>query len=367
MFNVHNKKKNKYMLNGSLKRRGYDWWWHSFTALDSNNNEVPFFLEFYIINPKYKKKGLNLGLNDHKPCFLMIKFGHWGKNKKELNYFIDLNKVNIKHGSNFKVEALNCFLSEDYSKGSFVIDESTIGFNENLTDLGSCSWDLKIKKDIAWNVGYGTSDILRDIKAFQMYWHAEGMKTSYSGKIVFDNETYNVLEEKSYGYADKNWGRGFTSPWVWLSSNNIYSNMYNKQYHNSAFDIGGGRPKVYLLPLNRKLLSGIYLEGKEYEFNFSKFWTHTKTKFSCNIDDEYVYWYVKQQNKKYLYESTFKCKKEDMIHVRYIDPHGLIKFHNLWNGGNGVGNIKLYKRKKKLEIIDDLYCKNVGCEYGEFD
>lgn len=93
MFNKHNFKKNQFMLNGSFKRRGYDWWWHSFTALDEFNNEVPFFLEFFITNPK---KEFNLGLNNHKPSFLMVKFGHWGKDHIELNYFVDLKNVLIK-------------------------------------------------------------------------------------------------------------------------------------------------------------------------------------------------------------------------------------------------------------------------------
>jgi hypothetical protein len=57
-----------------------------------------------------------------------------------------------------------------------------------------------------------------------------------------------------------------------------------------------------------------------------------------------------------------------MIHIRYIDPTGTVKFHNLWNGGNGTGNIKLYKKNKKSDyLIDDINCSNVGCEYGEFD
>ena len=38
-----------------------------------------------------------------------------------------------------------------------------------------------------------------------------------------------VTPEKIYGYADKNWGRDFTSPWVWLSSNCLISQKTGKQ------------------------------------------------------------------------------------------------------------------------------------------
>ncbi|MCR5415243.1 MAG: hypothetical protein K6E79_00420, partial [Pseudobutyrivibrio sp.] len=54
--------------------------------------------------------------------------------------------------------------------------------------------------------------------------------------------------------------------------------------------------------------------------------------------------------------------------------------HNrLWNGGNGVGEIKLYKKilktketdadKKaewKWELVDDMEAYNIGCEYGVY-
>ena len=37
-----------------------------------------------------------------------------------------------------------------------------------MSDLGSLKWDLKIDKQIAWNVGYGTSGLFRFLKAFEI-------------------------------------------------------------------------------------------------------------------------------------------------------------------------------------------------------
>lgn len=62
-------------------------------------------------------------------------------------------------------------------------------------------------------------------------------------------------------------GRGFTSPWVWLSSNDLVSNITGKKVENSAFDVGGGRPKIYFMALNRKLLGGFCYEGDCYELS----------------------------------------------------------------------------------------------------
>lgn len=95
-----------------------------------------------------------------------------------------------------------------------------------------------------------------------MFWHAEGMKTAFFGEIVWNGEKYIVDKENSYGYADKNWGKSFTSPWVWLSSNNLVSNISKKKLEDSVFDIGGGRPKVGPIALKRKMLSAFWYEGK---------------------------------------------------------------------------------------------------------
>ncbi len=43
------------------------------------------------------------------------------------------------------------------------------------------SWDLAVSKQIAFHVGYGASRPLREPEAFAIYWHAEGMKSAYSG------------------------------------------------------------------------------------------------------------------------------------------------------------------------------------------
>ena len=125
-----------------------------------------------------------------------------------------------------------------------VTEEEAAAHPEWMCGAGSMAWDLAIDKQIAFNVGYGASKPLRDAEAFAMYWHAEGMKSAYSGSVTFNGRKYTVTPEKSFGYADKNWGRDFTTPWVWLSSNCLFSRKTGKQLHNSVFDIGGGRPKI---------------------------------------------------------------------------------------------------------------------------
>ena len=226
------------------------------------------------------------------------------------------------------------------------------------------SWNLKINKEIAFNVGYGAGKLFRSLQLFEMFWHAEGMKSTFEGIITFNGREYIISKENSYGYSDKNWGKDFTSPWLWLSSNNLVSKVTGKRLSNSVFDIGGGRPKVGPIALKGKLLSAFYYEGKCFEFNFSKFWTFTRTKFYSKETDRQIIWHVEQKSTSGRMVTDITCQKSDMLLINYEAPNGK-KLHNrLWNGGNGVGTVKLYKGKT---LIDEIICENVGCEYGEYD
>lgn len=216
-------------------------------------------------------------------------------------------------------------------------------------------------------MGYGASWFFRTINAFEMFWHAEGIKTEYSGEIILDGEIYDVIPEKSYGYADKNWGSDFTSPWLWISSCHMKSLISGKVLKDSAVEFGGGRPKVLGVALPRKLLGGLYYEGKMYEYNFSKFWTRSKINFSFTEGSFLNTWKLEAENKDSILELVLKCPKEEMLLINYEAPNGK-KLHNkLWNGGTGYGNIKLYKKIPKTKIlIDHIEIKNTGCEYGEY-
>lgn len=366
MFNKHDIKRNELMLEGKFKKCGYDWWWHSFTAIDSvTKEEKPFYIEFFVCNNKYINDLPKFGQLGDIPSYLMVNVGFWGSDHRQLHRFFGWKRVNINQKAPFSVTADDCYLDENYTKGSINISkEEALAHPEYMSDYGNISWDIKIKKDIAFNVGYGASKLFRKMKAFEMFWHAEGMKSFFEGEIILDGKKYIVSRDTCYGYADKNWGKDFTSPWVWLSSNNLYSKKYNKKLENSVFDIGGGRPKIFFVALKRKLLSAFYYEGKCYEFNFSKFWTFTRTKFECNETDTEIIWHVEQKTWNNKMVTDIRCKKEDMLLINYEAPNGK-KLHNkLWNGGNGYGIVKLYHKNK---LIDEIECKNVGCEYGEYD
>lgn len=376
-FTTKDQNCNECMLRGSFKTQGYDWWWHSFTAINRRTGaEKPFFIEFFVCNPALAEDEPVLGqlpanqtLNK-KPSYLMVNCGCWGADKKkQLHRFFAWKDVKIHMNAPYSVQAADCYADEYTLRGTVALTEEEVAAHpEYMCDAGTMTFDIKVDKQIAWNVGYGTSWLMRRLNAFEMYWHAEGMKTLYSGTIVLDGDIYDVIPEKSYGYADKNWGSDFTTPWVWLSSCDLTSNITGKKLTNSVFDIGGGAPKAFGIRFPRKLLGGFCYEGDCYEFNFSKLWTFSRTSFDGYETDDEVVWHVDQKTIKGRLITDIRCKKDDMLNIHYEAPNGKARHQRLWNCGKGYGDLKLYKKTLfGYKLIDDMHAEHIGCEYGEYD
>ena len=364
------------MLRGPLRRQGYDWWWHSFTAQDAVTGEdKPFFIEFFLCNPDLAEDQPVFGQLEanrsagRRPSYLMVKAGGWGEDHCQLHRFFAWKDVDLRAGAPYRIQAGDCLAGERHLKGSVSVSpEDAAAHPEWMCGAGEMSWDLVLDKQIAFNVGYGASRPMRDAETFAMYWHAEGMKTLYGGIVRYNGRLYTVTPEKSFGYADKNWGREFTSPWVWLASSSLKSRITGKVLSDSAFDIGGGRPKVYFVPLNRRLLGAFWYEGKEYDFNFSHVWLKVKTEFSFEDREDLAVWHVRQETVSAAMETEIFCRKKDMILVNYEAPDGSKRHNRLWNGGNGWGTVRLYDRTgDRFTLVDEIEASRVGCEYGEYD
>jgi hypothetical protein len=243
MFNKSDISRDAFMLKDGLAECGYDWWWHSFTAHDSETGaEKGFFIEFFTCNPALGGEDPVFGqlpenqANDRRPSYLMVKAGTWGEDAAQLHRFFGWNAVQMAQSTPFSVRCGDCFLSETATRGHILVTkEDAAAHPEKMSDAGELEWALTIDKQIAYNVGFGASRPLREREAFEMFWHAEGMKSAYSGYVLWNGRKYLVTPETSFGYADKNWGKDFTSPWVWLSSNNLTSKISGKKAGPTAF------------------------------------------------------------------------------------------------------------------------------------
>jgi hypothetical protein len=366
MFNNHDISRNQCQLFWHQAEKGYDWWWHSFTGHHTETGEEKaFFIEYFLCNPLNGSDKPSFGRLGETPSYLMVKAGSWGEDAAQLHRFFGWKQAEIDMGIPFVIRADDCYASEDRISGSVMVsEEEAASHPEYMCESGSMKWDLKVNKKVAFNVGYGAGRLFRELQLFEMFWHAEGMKSEFEGEVIWNGERYVVTPQTCYGYADKNWGKDFTSPWVWLSSNNLTSEITGKKLKDSVFDIGGGCPKVGPIALKRKLLSAFWYEGKPYEFNFSKFWTLCRTEFECTETDNQIIWYVDQRTWKLRMIADITCEKKDMLLVNYESPDGAKRHNRLWNGGNGKGTIQLFEGER---LIDRIHAENIGCEYGEYD
>lgn len=298
----------------------------------------------------------------------MVNAGFWSKEKGQLHRFFPWIQVSIPMNEPLHLTAGDCTCTETRLTGSIrVTREQVAAHREWMSDAGEMEWDLRVHKLVAYHVGYGASRFFRALNAFEMFWHAEGMKTAFEGWVRLNGEEYRVHPETCYGYADKNWGGDFTSPWVWLSSSDLVSRRTGKRLQNSVFEVDGGRPKVFGFALNRKLLGQFYYEGRDYEFNFSKFWTGSRTFFDCTETDTQILWKVTQTTFRTKMEAEIACNKEEMLLINHESPDGFKRHTRLWNCGNGFGTVRLYeKHRGRWHLIDDMEAGSVGCEYGEY-
>ena len=366
--------RNLYMLKGPLAKNGYDWWWHNFTGYQRETKEARvFFIEYFICNPALGGEEAILGQLpanqeiNRKPSYGMVKVGTWGKDACQIHNFYPIDEISCPRDQ-LKLQIGTCTLTETHMQGFCKVDKTEAQEHpEYMSDAGDMSWNIFIDKKIAYHVGYGASKFFRKINAFEMFWHAQGIKTQYSGELTFNGEIYDIIPEKSYGYADKNWGTDYTSPWLWISSCNMRSLISVKVLQNSAIEFGGGRPKAFGIDLGKKLLGCFYYEGREYDYNFSKFWTGARIAFKFIEHEKVNVWKLKARNADSITELTLKCPKDEMLLVNYEAPNGKKRHNRLWNGGTGYGELKLYHINGKREtLVDHIAFRSTGCEYGEY-
>ena len=366
--------RNGYMLGGSLRDHGYDWWWHSLVGVHAETGERrPFFIEYYVINPALGGSEPVFGqLPENraagvKPAYAMLKAGTWGQDSAaQIHNFYGIDEfeadpkwMNVRIGQHTATET--------HLRGAVELSAADAEAHpEYMSGAGTMSWDLRAMKLLSYSVGPGASRPMRAVEAFAMFWHVQGMLTRYEGEILFNGETYIVSPETSAGYQDKNWGSDYTNPWVWLNCNNLVSRSSGKQLMRTSLDVGGGEPILFGHRLPRKLLIAFYHEGELYEFNFSKLHTRPWQEFNVTVAKARMRWEIVATTRRAKIGIDFSCPRDHMLLVNYEDPAGRKDHNQLWNGGHASGVVKLYRRQGRDFVLVDTFDGELGgCEYGE--
>jgi hypothetical protein len=365
-------------LENPLYRNGYDWWWRSFVAQDPETGALkPFFVEFFVINP-----GLGgdeapvLGQAPEnrarkiKPSYAKVVAGTWGEKSsiQVHNYFplkqfsAATDRLDVRIGDNI--------LSETRLKASVRMSEAQAAAHpELLSDAGALSFDLAIKKQLSYFVGYPASDLFTNLNALEMWWTIPGMKSYFSGELRLNGKRYVVVPELSYGYEDKNWGGDYTNPWIWLNCNRFVSRATGKVLERTSLVVGGGAPRLFGLSLGERALVVFHHEGELFEVNFSKLVHAGEEEVKIEESASDIRWKIQARNGRRKIVVDFSAPKSKMMLIRYENPKGEVNHRHLWNTGFAQGTVEIYSLGSNgaWTLVDTLSGSFGGGESGRYD
>lgn len=375
-MNQSDVKKNSYMLRGSLARKGYMRWFHSFTGVQAETGETrTFFVDFFIINPAlgreqpvlgqhpyYKKRGM-------KPSYVMIKAGVFpdgnGENGRQLHAFYPITSLKTtKNPLVMQIE--DCFYSEHHIAGFVEVSPTEARHRSFMSDAGWMEWDVEVHKAVACNTGILSGAFSRAVNGLESFWHGEGIRSFFRGTVTLNGIPYQVSPDTSYGYADKHWGRSFTRPLFQFSSCKMTSVRTDKELKHSVLAVNGCCPRFLFFPLRRRLMIQLTYMGEDFEFGFVRPLLFSRQKMEVKETNKRFIWHITARNKSAVIKISCSCFKEQMMRLRYETPDGHRLKSPLWAGGAGGGSIQLYRREKGgKQLVDTLKLENAVCRWQQ--
>lgn len=365
--------RNAYLLSGSLSKKGYMRWFHSFNAVQLQTGEQRvFFIEYLIMNPSLGQEIPVLGqLPFHRkrgirPSYIMIKAGAFGGDggsvARQLHAFFPITSLKVAFKP-FILQAGGNFLSEQRIRGFVSVSHDLARRRSYMCDEGDMEWDLELNKSISCHTGRIANPLHCAINALETFWHAEGIMTQYRGHVTLDGVTYEVTDDESFGYADKHWGSSFNHPWLQLASCRLISERTGKILKHSALAVDGCCPRFLFFPLKRKLLLQLTYEGEDFSFFLTQ--SEHRSKWKVRKTNKRLLWQVVAQSRQAVVKLSVNSYLDEMLEMNYEDPNGHRPELPLLEGGTGLGVLQLYRRTREgKELVDTITLENVLCAYG---
>ncbi len=366
--------RNAYMLHGSLARRGYMRWYHSFQGIQPDTQEKrTFFVEYLVMNPSLGATQPILGQHPYfkrrhmKPSYVMVKTGVFpgadGSEGRQLNAFYPISSLKTAVNP-FILQVEDCFYSENHIAGFVDITPEEARHRSFMTDAGYMEWDLEVHKAVSCHTGLLGSPFFTAIGALESFWHGEGIRTFYQGTISLNGIPYEVTPDASYGYADKHWGRSFNDPLLRFASGHLTSLRTGRELKHSALAIDGCCPKFLCFPLRRKLFLQLTYMGEDFEFSFADPRSLSRSKWKEKETNKRFIWKIMAQNRDAVIKLSLYCTKNQMMAMTYELPDGTLPAFPIQAGGMGTGTLELYRRTDdNLELLDTLTIENALCEH----
>lgn len=375
-MNLSDLARNSNMLRGSLAKKGYMRWWHSFTGTEPENGESrTFFVEFFIVNPslggskpilgqhpKSKKQGL-------KPSYVMVKAGVFpdenGNGGLQLHAFYPITALQatgnplimqLNGNPQAHCRAGRCFYSEDKLSGFVEVTADEAKRRSYMTDSGFMEWELTVRKAVSCHTGKRSGKFCQALRLTDNFWHGEGIRSFFQGSVVLDGVSYQVLPETSFGYADKHWGHRFSKPWFQFACGKLNSQRSGQALRHSVLAMNIFSPKFLWFSLKPRLMLQLTYMGEDLEFSHCKWETKETGK-------RFV-WHILAQDKTRVVKVSGSCAKFQMLELAYEDPTGWKEKLPLLAGAEGIGTVEIYRKENgDREAIDTLSLGNALCIY----
>lgn len=375
-MNLSDLARNSCMLRGSLAKKGYMRWWHSFSGIQPESGETrSFFIEFFIINPGLGGDAPVLGQHPYnrkhgrKPSYVMVKAGAFpdgqGDGGRQLHAFYPVSALQatgsplvmqLKGDPERPCQSGDCFYSEDKLTGFVEVTPGEARRRSYMSDSGFMEWDLEVRKSVTCHTGKRSSKFFRALKTQDSYWHGEGIRSFFQGRVSLDGIPYDVLPETSYGYADKHWGRSFNRPWFQFACGKLASQRTGQELRHSALAVNAFCPRFLGIPLGKRLMLQLTYRGEDFEF--------TRCKWETKETGKRYVWHILAQDKSTVVKISGSCTKAEMMRLQYENPEGR-KFRIPPLGGcAGIGNLQLFRKGSGgREWMDTLTLENALCIY----
>ncbi len=370
-MNLSDLTRNSHMLRGSLAKRGYMRWWHSFSGVQPGTGEArTFFVEFFIINPGlgaarpilgqhpyFKKRGM-------RPSYVMIKAGAFpdeeGNGGRQFHAFYPISALQAT-GSPLVMQiedpCTGPFLySEDRIAGNLEVTPKEARHRSRMTEAGTMEWDVKVQKAVSCHTGGLCNRLAEAFRRLDSFWHGEGIRSFFQGSVTLDGVSYEVTPGTSYGYADKHWGRSFNRPWFQFACGKLLSLRSDKELRHSVVALDCLRLRFLLFPLRPRLMLQLTYMGESFQF--------ARCKWETKETGKRFVWHVLAQNKNMVVKLSGSCTKRQMLHLQYEDPDGDREDAPLWGGGGGIGTLQLFRKTSGgRECMDTLKLSDALCIY----
>lgn len=299
----------------------FEWWYYKVVLPDQNES---FYFVYGVVNP-WDKLQKNFASRSY------VKMGDF------------TDKIQVE-----KVFSPNQFFAAvDQTLVQIENDQATENnfFGSIISNGQMYSWDIDIKKDWGYNAaGWATGKNVTDIE-----WYPAQAGAHCSGKIISGKK--EIIFKDAPCYQDRNWGSLFPKWWTWIVSNQF------ENHPDTVLAVGGGWPSFNgkFTPI-KGVSIGLYHKGKEYHFRPNHLnWVTTDVTLGN--------WKVSGENPLYKVEVEAFAPLEKFMDLEFLTPQGII-FHD-YETLTGSVRVKIFKKiKLKWKILDEIFSKYAGIEYG---